>query len=69
MDSNSLDEVEGKKSVIEELLYNTDWNNFAKEKIAKKDEWSHLDFVGQSEWTTKYLGLPKERFKLVPWNI
>jgi hypothetical protein len=68
-DSNSLDEVESKKSVIEELLVNTDWNNFAKEKLAKKEEWAHLDFVGQSKWTTKYLGLPKERFKLVPWNI
>jgi len=68
-DSNSLDEVESKKSVIEELLINTDWNNFAKEKLAKKPEWAHLNFVGQSEWTTKYLGLPKERFKLVPWNI
>ena len=68
-DSDSIDEVKQKKSVIEELLTNTDWDNFAKQKIAKKSEWAHLDFVGQSEWTTKYLGLPKERFKLVPWNI
>lgn len=68
-DSDSLEEVEEKKEVIEKLLYNTDWNNFAKEKIGKKSEWAHLDFVGQSAWTTKYLGLPKERFKLVPWNI
>ena len=68
-DSDSIDDVEQKKSAIEELLKNTDWNNFAKQKIAKKSEWAHLDFVGQSEWTTKYLGLPKERFKLVPWNI
>ena len=35
-DSNSLDEVESKKSVIEELLVNTDWNNFAKEKLGLK---------------------------------
>ena len=39
-----------------------------KNKLARKDEWAHLDFVGQSDWTTKYLGLPEERFKLVPWN-
>ena len=68
-DSDSIDEVEEKKSAIEELLIKTDWNDFAKQKIAKKSEWAHLDFVGQSEWTTKYLNLPKERFKLVPWNI
>jgi len=68
-DSYDLDEVEKRKFFIENLLETVDWNDFAKEKIAKKAEWAHLDFVGQSEWTTKYLGLPKERFKLVPWNI
>ena len=68
-DSHNLEEVEKRKVFIENLLETVDWNNFAKEKIAKKDEWAHLDFVGQSEWTTKYLGIPKERFKLVPWNI
>lgn len=68
-DSYDLEEVEKRKVFIENLLETVDWNNFAKEKIAKKSEWVHLDFVGQSEWTTKYLGLPKERFKLVPWNI
>ena len=26
-----------------------------------KDEWQHLDFTGQSEWTTNFLGLPKGR--------
>ena len=67
-DSNNVDEVEEKKLIIEELLHNTDWNNFANEKQAKKDEWAHLEFVGQSDWTTKYLGIPKERFKLVTWN-
>ena len=68
-DSHDLDEVEKRKFFIENLLETVDWNDFAKEKIAKKAEWANLDFVGQSEWTTKYLGLPKERFKLVPWNI
>lgn len=68
-DSHNLEEVEKRKVFIENLLETVDWNDFAKEKIAKKDEWAHLDFVGQSEWTTKYLGIPKERFKLVPWNI
>ena len=68
-DSHNLEEVEKRKVFIENLLETVDWNDFAKEKIAKKDEWAHLDFVGQSDWTTKYLGIPKERFKLVPWNI
>ena len=26
-------------------------------------------FNQQGTWTTTFLGLPKERFKLVPWRI
>lgn len=59
--------VEEMKYHIEELIYSMDWEHFAKIKISRKHEWAHLDFVGQSEWTTKYLSLPKERFNLVPW--
>mgnify|MGYP003129840715 CR=1 FL=1 len=36
---------------------------------AKKDEWKHLDFIAQSKWTTDYLDLPPENFKLVPWIL
>ena len=47
---------------------NNDWENVASTKLLRKDEWQHLDFTGQSAWTTKFLGLPQERFKLVPWK-
>mgnify|MGYP003624450733 CR=1 FL=1 len=67
-DSFNLAEVEERKTVLEDIIIQTDFMDFAKNKLAKKDEWAHLDFVGQSDWTTKYLGLPEERFKLVPWN-
>ena len=66
-DDHNLWTVQETKLHIEELLLNTDWEDFAKIKISRKEEWKNLDFVGQSEWTTKYLGLPKERFKLIPW--
>ena len=56
------------KQHIEDLLINTDWADFAQTKIRHREQWQHLDFVGQSEWTTRYLNLPAERFKLVPWR-
>ena len=57
------------KEEIEEILLNTDWDDVALKKLAKKDEWAHLNFFEQSAWTTKFLGLPEERFKLNPWNL
>ena len=68
-DDHNLNTVIEVKEQIENLLVNTDWDHFAKTKIEHKHQWEHLDFVGQSAWTTKYLNLPQERFKLVPWRI
>jgi len=68
-DDTELDTVLDKKEIIELVIENHDWEDVAKIKLLRKDEWQHLDFTGQSEWTTKFLGLPKERFKLVPWKI
>jgi len=67
-DSNSLDEVLAKKEEIEEIVFSMDWQEFADFKLKYKDEWKHLDFVGQSKWTTEQLKLPKEQFKLVTWQ-
>ena len=68
-DNFNLDTVLEKQIKIENLLLSTDWQEFAKFKLSKKDEWSHLDFVGQSKWTTEQLDLPEEQFKLVTWTI
>lgn len=68
-DDTELDTVLEKKEIIELVIENNDWENVASTKLLRKDEWQHLDFTGQSVWTTKFLGLPKERFKLVPWKI
>ena len=67
-DSHDFDEVVTMKEYIEEILLDRDWDFLGKQKLERKYEWHQLDFVGQSEWTTKFLGLPKERFKLVPWQ-
>lgn len=67
-DSNELDEVLAKKEEIQEIMFSMDWQEFANFKLKYKDEWIHLDFVGQSKWTTEQLKLPKEKFKLVTWQ-
>lgn len=64
-----LANVQEKKEEIEQILLNTDWDDVSKAKLARKDEWSHMNFVEQSQWTTEFLGLPEERFKLNPWNL
>ena len=68
-DDHILDNVLKTKEHIEQLVLSMDWNDFAKKKLAKKDEWKHLDFIAQSKWTTDYLDLPPENFKLVPWIL
>ena len=68
-DDTKLETVLDKKEIIELIIENNDWEDVAKTKLLRKDEWAHLDFTGQSEWTTKFLGLPKERFKLVPLKL
>lgn len=63
-----LDNVLEKKNILETILTTYDWEDIARTKISRKHEWEHLDFTGQSKWTTKFLGLPEERFKLTPWH-
>ncbi len=68
-DSHILNEVLDTKEKIEKIIFNTDWNDFAKLKLNRKSEWNGLDFIAQSKWTTQLLDLPPENFKLIPWNI
>ena len=68
-DSHILEDVLDTKEKIEKIIFDTDWNDFAAMKLKKKSEWSHLDFIAQSKWTTQVLNLPPENFKLIPWDI
>ena len=68
-DSHIYEEVIETKDKIEKIITETDWDDFAKQKIKRKSEWMHLNFVEQSKWTTEVLNLPPENFKMVPWLI
>jgi hypothetical protein len=66
-DSLDYNEVYEKKLEIENFVVNQDWEFIAEIFWSKRNEWIHLDFFGQSEWRTNYLGLNPEKFKNVVW--
>lgn len=66
-DSLDYNEVYEKKLEIENFVVNQDWDFIAEIFWSKRNEWIHLDFFGQSEWRTNYLGLSPEKFKNVVW--
>jgi hypothetical protein len=62
------DEIQAKKTKMEEFLINQDWPDRARVMLERKDEWHSLGFFEQSEWKTRFFGIEKERFKMVLWK-
>lgn len=67
-DSFEFNRVYDKKKEIEEFVLKQDWEHIADIFWKHRDEWNNLDFFGQSEWRTNFLGLSPEKFKMVVWN-
>lgn len=67
-DGFSFDEINDKKSYIEEKFLSIDWDEAGKEMLQRKNEWHHLGFFEQSDWKCKFFGIEKERFKMVIWS-
>ena len=67
-DGFEYNEIQDKKSLMEEFLLNQDWNEKAGEMLEHKDEWHTLGFFEQSAWKTRFFGIDKERFKMVLWK-
>lgn len=67
-DSFDLEEAIRTKKHLEQVIENTDWEQKARELIARKDEWYGLDFHNQSDWKCRFFGLGPERFKMVLWK-
>jgi len=67
-DGFEFSSVAEKKVLIENLVLTTDWDEKAKELLARKDEWYDLEFFEQSKWKTDFYGLPPEKFKQVIWE-
>lgn len=67
-DSFEFNLVYDKKKEIEEFVLKQDWEHVADIFWRHRNEWNNLDFFGQSEWRTNFLGLSPEKFKMVVWN-
>ena len=67
-DGFEFNEINDKKSMMEEFLLNQDWDEKAQAMLKRKDEWHNLGFFEQSDWKTNFFGIDKERFKMVLWK-
>ena len=67
-DGFEYDEIQAKKTKMEEFLINQDWPDRARVMLTRKEEWHSLGFFEQSEWKTRFFGIDKERFKMVLWK-
>jgi len=67
-DSFVYEEVEQVRTQVEPVLLAMDWSDAAKQILAHKEQWHHLDFFAQSHWKCDYFGIPRERFKMVAWQ-
>jgi hypothetical protein len=67
-DSFDYEKAKQMKLMVEKVIETTDWNQAAKEVLARKKEWQDLSFFEQSDWKCKFFGLPSENFKMVTWD-
>lgn len=67
-DSFNHEAVLETKHKLEQLIFNTDWNDAANQLLKRKSEWDSLSFFEQSDWKCNYFGIAPEQFKVVIWN-
>ena len=48
-------------------LLKMDWEDVSEQILARKQEWYNLDFFEQSAWKCDYIGIERERYKMVAW--
>lgn len=66
-DSFHLNETKEMKSVIEELVSKTNFNEMGSKLLDLKHEWYPLDYFARSKFRSDFYKISLERFKMVPW--
>jgi hypothetical protein len=66
-DGFEYEEIQEKKLINEYKFLKMDWDDVSKQVLARKEEWYNLDFFGQSAWKCDYIGVERERYKMVAW--
>lgn len=67
-DSFDYDEIVAVKEKVENVIVSTDWDQAARDLLARKSQWHSLDFFAQSAYKCQYFGLAPEQFKMVLWE-
>jgi len=67
-DGFEYQEVEDKRRSYEQIFLDQDWDDVAARMLQRKDEWHNLEFFEQSDWKCNFVGIDKERFKMVLWE-
>jgi hypothetical protein len=66
-DEFSYDAIEARRQLVEPIFASTDWNDFSKQILKRKDEWINLDLFAQGDWKCAYLGIPIDSQKMISW--
>jgi len=68
-DSFKVSEVAAIQEEVEWLVERTDWHDAGERMWARRGEWAHLDYIGQSAWRHKFFNFMEEKFKNVMWMV
>jgi hypothetical protein len=66
-DSFDYDEIVEQKHITENIIFKTDFDDFAEDVWNHKEEWYNLDYDGQTRWRCERLGIIPDRWKMVVW--
>lgn len=59
VDSRDRDEVQAIKERLENLVFNTNWKDVAREIQGRRAEWNHLSADDQNDWRAALLGFKR----------
>ena len=66
-DGFNYEEIQEMKLKNEYKLLKMDWEDVSEQILTRKQEWYNLDFFEQSAWKCDYIGIERERYKMVAW--
>jgi hypothetical protein len=58
-DYNNHDQAQEAKERTQQRILGTDWHDFAKNVLARKHEWIHLQGMSRNDWKARYWGLDR----------
>ena len=63
-DFDTYEKAQRAKELIEQRIIHTDWNDFTRNILSRKHEWSHLQGMARNDWKAQYWGLDRAEHTL-----